>query len=216
MTRTCGIPFEHTEDNALQASVEQRTMIFDQSETIKQACAQITLGDLPRAGEIISQNYPFTPVTKSGRTYTPRQMTKVFMRDGFIDRYKGTRLVYPPALRVISKYLPEIFPFHKNGRMDLGHVAYWELFPTIDHVIPVSRAGIDAEENWVCCSMLTNGIKSNWTLEQLQWKLLSPGDLTDWDGMINWFVQQVKADESLLLDGYIKNWFGAAKEILNL
>ena len=56
--------------------------------------------------------------------------------------------------------------------MSEGHMAYWELFPTIDHILPVARGGLDSEENLVCCSMLTNSIKSNWTLEQLQWQLL--------------------------------------------
>jgi len=94
--------------------------------------------------------------------------------------------------------------------MSQGHIAYWELFPTIDHVTPVAMGGEDQESNWVCCSMLTNSIKSNWTLEQLQWELLPKGDLEDWDGMINWFVEQVKSDKKIIEQPYIKRWFNAA------
>lgn len=95
--------------------------------------------------------------------------------------------------------------------MTEGHIAYWEIFPTIDHIHPVTRGGADSEENWVCCSMLTNSIKSNWTLEQLQWELLPPGDIREWDGMMNWFVKQVDADSSLLQNPYLKTWYRAAR-----
>ena len=116
----------------------------------------------------------------------------------------GGRLIFPAVLRLLSHYLPLEFPYHKNGKMTEGHVAYWELFPTIDHVAPVARGGIDSEANWVCCSMLTNSIKSNWTLEQLQWRLLPAGELAEWDGMVGWFLQQVSADSVVLQNTYIK------------
>lgn len=134
-------------------------------------------------------------------------MTRIFVRDGFIDRYRGTRLVFPPTLRILSQYLPLEFPYHKNGKMTEGHLAYWELFPTIDHIQPVARGGLDSEVNRVCCSMLTNSIKSNWTLEQLQWELLPQGDINDWDGMMCWFLNQIDKDKSLLQIPYLKTWW---------
>jgi hypothetical protein len=111
-------------------------------------------------------------------------MTRIFLRDGFIDRYKGDKLVFPPALRLISYYFPDVFPYHKNGKMTEGHIDYWELFPTIDHVVPVARGGQDSPDNWICCSMLTNSIKSNWTLGELGWELLPPGKPEKWSGML--------------------------------
>jgi hypothetical protein len=131
-------------------------------------------------------------------------MTHVFARDGFIDRYRGGELVYPPVLRVISAYFPEEFPYHKNGRMDLGHMAYWEVFPTIDHVVPVARGGEDAEGNWVCCSMRTNQIKSNWTLDELGWSLSPPGEMAEWDGMMGWFIDHLDRHPSLLAVPYLR------------
>ena len=95
--------------------------------------------------------------------------------------------------------------------MTEGHLAYCELFPTIDHVKPVARGGLDSEQNWVCCSMLTNSIKSNWTLEDLQWELLPSGDIKEWDGMLGWFLKQVERDPALLQTSYLKTWWNAAK-----
>jgi hypothetical protein len=90
--------------------------------------------------------------------------------------------------------------------------AYWELLPTIDHIHPVAREGTDTEENWVSCSMLTNSVKSSWTLEQLGWKLLPPGDFRAWDGLLGWFVEQVEGDKTLLAEPYFKRWHSAALE----
>lgn len=190
-------------------------MKLERSGTIEKACRLITGKDFKGASQIIAAEYPFSPFQQSGRAYTPRVMTRIFARDGFMDRYRGTRLIFPPVLRLLSLYLPAEFPYHKNGKMSEGHLAYWEIFPTIDHIVPVARGGADSEANWVCCSMLTNSIKSNWTLEQLQWQLLPPGNLSEWDGMIGWFVQQVLADPGVLKNAYIKRWLGAAAELMN-
>lgn len=95
--------------------------------------------------------------------------------------------------------------------MSATHVAYWELTPTIDHVQPVSRGGADDLANWVCCSMLTNGVKANWTLEQLGWELLPPGDFHEWDGLLNWFVRQMNHHKSRRWSAYFRRWYAAAE-----
>ncbi|MFN8475849.1 MAG: HNH endonuclease domain-containing protein [Anaerolineae bacterium] len=136
-------------------------------------------------------------------------MTRVFFRDGFVDRYRGTRLVYPPVLRLLSSYVPEEFPFQEHWKMSETHIAYWELLPTIDHITPVARRGEDSETNAVCCSQLTNSAKSNWTLEELEWQLLPPGDLTQWDGMAGWFLRHVEAHPEVLKIRYVKQWYDA-------
>lgn len=188
-------------------------MKIEHNLIIEKVCNYIAVEDFRSAGSTINNEYPFVPLKNVGRSYTPREMTKTFLRDGFIDRYKGIKLVYPPVLRIISCYLPKEFPYHKNGKMNVGHMAYWDIFPTIDHLLPVARGGADIESNWMSCSMLTNSIKSNWTLEQLQWKILPAGDLQDWDGMISWFIKQTEKNSNLLNIPYIKTWYNAAKKI---
>lgn len=180
------------------------------SATIESVCQQIESGDLASAVRTITTDYPFSPAQKSKRKFNLPSIIGIFLRDGFIDRYRGTRLIFPPVLRLISHYLPDEFPYHKNGKMSEGHMAYWELFPTIDHIVPVARGGLDEEENLVCCSMLTNSIKSNWALEQLQWQLYPPGHVRDWDGMLQWFIHHVQAEPGLLTIPYIKRWHTAA------
>jgi hypothetical protein len=186
---------------------------MDNSIVLEEACALLEQGNSDLASWVIKTKYPFSPIKKSSRQYTPQQMIAIFSRDGFIDRYKGTRLIFPPALRLISHYLPQEFPYHKNGKMTEGHIAYWELFPTIDHIYPIARGGMDAPENWITCSMLTNSIKSNWTLEQLGWSVLPPADIHEWDGMLGWFINTTTTKNKQLLSvPYFKKWHSAAVE----
>jgi hypothetical protein len=104
----------------------------------------------------------------------------VFARDGFIDRYSGRRLVFPGTLRLPSRILPLEFLFHNNWKTDACHFAFYELFPTIDHLVPVSRGGADNESNWVSTSMIRNAAKSNFTVEELGWQTAPPGSLREW------------------------------------
>ena len=151
----------------------------------------------------------------SRRKATLTEATRVFLRDGFVDRYAGTRLVFPPVLRLISQTLPEEFPFHPNWKMSECHVAYWELSATVDHVVPVARGGRDDETNWVCTSMLRNGVKSNWTLDELGWDLLPSGDLEEWDGMLGWFLNFANSHKDILHHPYLRRWHVAALRVRN-
>ncbi|MCE5226999.1 MAG: HNH endonuclease [Porphyromonadaceae bacterium] len=182
------------------------------SEIIAQAFKALKAGVLPEAKAIISENYPFKPLEKEGRTYREHQKTKIFLRDGFVDRYSGERLVFPPVLRIMSSAMPEEFPFQKNWKMSECHLAYWQLLPTVDHIIPVSRGGADEESNWVCTSQLRNSAKSNWLLEELGWQLHKAGNLKDWEGLLAWFVEYVLENPETLANGYISSWYRAAKE----
>jgi len=183
-------------------------------QVIAQVCAHVTQTNMDAAAELLKQEYPFEPITKSSRQYTPKQMTKIFIRDGFIDRYRGNKLIFPPTLRILSHYFHNEFPYHKNGKMSEGHIAYWELFPTIDHVEPVARGGKDTQENWVCCSMLTNSIKANWRLADIGWQLLPCGDFASWDGMLHWYLDQYKKMPHLASQPYFKTWYNAAMQNL--
>ncbi len=130
-----------------------------------------------------------------------------FIRDGFIDRYSGKKLVNPGILKVLSHYMPETFPYHSHWKMEECHNAYWEFVPTVDHIYPVALGGADSMENWATTSMLHNSIKSSWTLEQLEWKLYDAGDYSQYDGLTELFIKLVRADEELLKDTYIKRWY---------
>ena len=55
--------------------------------------------------------------------------------------------------------------------------------------------------------MLHNSVKSNWTLEQLNWKLYPAGDINEYDGLTDLFVRLTENDLELFDDSYIKRWY---------
>jgi hypothetical protein len=185
----------------------------DKPAILAEVCAALASDRPIEAGSILGNRYPFVPLASVGRRYSIRQMFTVFMRDGFIDRYSGMRLVCPATLRLISKRLPEQFPFHRNWRFDLCHFAFWELSPTIDHVVPVARGGADNESNWATTSMVRNSAKSAFTLDELGWSLHPRGDANEWDGLTGWFLSQAKADQNILTDLYFRDWYSAANQV---
>lgn len=137
----------------------------------------------------------------------------VFLRDGFIDRYTGERLLFPGTLRLLNRLLPEDFPCDDKARLSVTHQAFWELFPSLDHIVPVSRGGPDTEDNWVTTSMSRNAAKGLWTLEELGWRLLPPGD-SQWDGLTGWCMEHVRTRPTLLKDdAYLRSWYTAAVRV---
>ena len=183
----------------------------DKSRTIAAVCAELGKGELDRASSLLKRDYPFAPDPIIQRKYGPLQATSVFVRDGFIDRYTGKRLIFPPVLRVLSAELPTDFPYHANWKTDVTHPAFWEVGATIDHLVPVTRGGADDESNWVTTSMARNSAKLNWTLSELGWTLHSPGNFKEWDGLLGWFLQHTAERPLLVASTSMRQWLSAAK-----
>lgn len=169
---------------------------------------------------IVNEKYPFiAPISKGNqvkaRRYTPVQMTKVFLRDGFIDRYSGEKLLFPGIFRILLTELPNEFPAHPNWKMTETHMVYWELFPTIDHIHPVAKGGTDDTDNLITTSMLKNMAKSNFTLDEIGWSIKEQGNLSDWDGLTSVFLDILNVKPELREIQYIRTWEKALRSALN-
>ena len=173
---------------------------------LSRVCEAIGEGQPIRAAELLDSELPFQPLTANLRRYSPIQLMTLFVRDGFIDRYSGQRLVFPGALRLLSHLLPAQFPFHTNWKTNSCQLAFYELFPTIDHLVPISRGGEDEAHNWVCTSMLKNAAKANFTIEELGWRLHPIGNLEAWDGLTVWFLRQYRERQESHAIGYLRRW----------
>ena len=184
------------------------------SEVIAKVCTALAAGDAAAASAIARSEYPFIPVERARRRYSVYESLLVFWRDGFVDRFSGTRLVFPGTLRLLSLSLPDEFPYHSAWKMSECHAMYWELFPTIDHVMPLARGGRDEPSNTVTTSMLRNGAKANWTLAELGWEVFSPGDPAEWDGLVAWFLRMVEREPAQLSDRYLREWHRAAIHLM--
>ena len=186
----------------------------DKSSIISSIVSLLLDDNEASAKAIINQEYPHTQVEIDKRTYTMAQKMNQFLRDGFIDRYSGQKLLNPGILKIISHYFPDDFPYHPHWKMTETHIAYWELTPTIDHIHPIAMGGEDDESNWVTTSMKNNSIKSNYTLDELQWKLYPRGETSEWDGLTSVFLKLVEKDGELLKDHYIRSWYNVSKTCL--
>jgi 5-methylcytosine-specific restriction endonuclease McrA len=189
-------------------------MTKEKGQIIKEICSALSAGNETSAKEIARRDYPFQYQNRSKRKITDFDRTRIFIRDGFIDRYSGQQLIYPGTIMLLAHIMPDVFPYHANWKMSVSHIMFWELWPTIDHVYPIARGGSDDESNWVCTSMIKNSAKSTWTLEELGWQMLPPGDFDKWDGLIHWFVEFVSINQEVLTNKYVSGWYKTAKRCL--
>ena len=183
---------------------------MDKVDAISAVCTKLAADALDDAASILRRDFPFAPEPITRRQYGPLESTRIFLRDGFVDRYTGERLIYPPVFRILSFVLPEEFPFHPAWRADATHPAYWQLGATLDHVVPVSRGGADEPANWVTTSVAHQGTRNDATLEELGWSLVPPGDAAAWDGMLGWFMQYTEAHPASLAYASVRQWHRAA------
>jgi hypothetical protein len=177
-------------------------------------CEALVSNKLNKARAIIAKELPYQPPKKLKRYFSEYKATEIFLRDGFIDRYSGNKLVFPPVLRLISEIFPEAFPFQTHWKLSECHIAYWHLSATLDHIIPTARSGDDSDDNLVTTSMLKNITKSIWLLEELGWELFPPGKMTEWDGLTRWFRDYVTKNPEYLKLSYIVKWHKALEQVL--
>ena len=164
--------------------------------------------------DIISSSYPHNPVNINKRAFSLSEKMTQFIKDGFIDRYTGEKLVNPGILKVISFYFPDKFPYHPHGKMSHSHIAYWELIPSIDHIFPVARGGNNDPDNWITTSMKNNLIKNNYTIEEINWKIHPKGNIEEWDGLTNTLIKIVENNTALQADNYINQWYKISKKLI--
>jgi hypothetical protein len=162
----------------------------------------------------LQREYPFSPALATKRRFRPLDYVRTFARDGFVDRYSGDRLVFLPALRLLSAALVEAFPFHANWKSSVTHPAYWEIGATIDHVLPVIKGGADEPDNWVTTSMARNSAKMNWTLAELGWQLHPPGTFAEWDGLLRWCLTYANNHPEFVTDPGLRRWIQAGSRML--
>jgi hypothetical protein len=183
----------------------------DRAATIAAIGEALALGSRAEARTLVRQRYPFEGRAAVRRKYTKLDALRVFHRDGFIDRYSGARLVFPGTLRLLSIEMPRDFPYHPNWKLEATHPAYWQLYPTLDHVVAVAHGGPDDESNWVTTSMLHDSAKAHWPLAELAWELHPPGDPRVWDGLTGWFLDRVRSRPRLLTRSPLREWARAAR-----
>lgn len=188
---------------------------MDKALLIKNICGLLLNDKRQDCIDFAEENYPFINNLIQKRQYSKHQMCNVFLRDGFIDRYSGDKLIFPGLIKILTLEFSDVFKYHRNWKMSETHMIYWDLFPTIDHLIPVSRGGQDNDSNWITTSMIRNSAKSNWTVEEIGWKLLDKGQLDTWDGLVSYFIDLTDKNPDYEKDNNVKEWKVALLKAMN-
>jgi hypothetical protein len=187
----------------------------DRAETIAEVCEHLSLDAREKAKSVLAKGYPFKSQPVAKPRHAPTPSTRVFVLDGFVDRYFGDRLVFPGVLRLISIALKDDFPFQSSWKATETHPAYWEVGATIDHLIPVSLGGLDDESNWRTTSMVHNFAKMNFCLKDLGWKERPRGDPNEWDGLLRWFLRYAAEHPEHVAKGSLRQWHLAAQRAVD-
>ena len=90
---------------------------------IAETCVALSEGNFDKGREIISEKYPHKKPLKPRKSFTKKEQLKIFLRDGFIDRYSGDPLIFPGVLCILSCLVSDVFPYHAHGNMAKCHQA---------------------------------------------------------------------------------------------
>ena len=183
------------------------------SEIISHICGDLSAGKRSAAAQTARAEFPWARKMLAKRSYGRLAATQIFCRDEFIDRYFGSRLIYPGALLLLGHLLPDEFPMHPTWKVSESHEIYWELWPAVDHMVPLSRGGSGDADNLVSTSTLHNNAKGHWLPEELGWKLYPPGNIDEWDGLLSWFIKYADQNQGVLEKTMIRSRYQAAKRI---
>jgi len=184
---------------------------MEPASSINQVCELLAGGDLDAAAHLLKTEYPPALPQTFRSTWTAARCMRVYLRDGFTDRYSGAPLVFPGTLRAISLLLPKEFPYQTNWKQSETHPAFWELSPTIDHIRPLARGGSDEDSNVVTTSMVRNAAKANWTLEELGWPAERAPVVANWDGLLAPFFRMYERFEAVRSNPRTKEWYRVAR-----
>lgn len=183
------------------------------AEILADVCQMLATDKLDAAKEMLRTRYPFESLSNKRGTPGRARSVQIFRRDGFLDRYSGHRLVFPGTLLVMAKLMPEEFPAHANWKTEGTHFAFYELWPVIDHVRPITRGGTNVDDNFATTSAVRNSAKAHFTLEELGWTLLPAAPDSEWDGLTAWFGDMTVQRPELLTDPAIAKWRDALKVV---
>ena len=85
----------------------------NKASIVEEVTAALDGGNSSEATNIAKRNYPWTAVEAPKRKMTQKRALSVFMKDGFIDRYSGSKLIFPGTLLVLGQRIS----LHINGAM---------------------------------------------------------------------------------------------------
>ena len=124
---------------------------------------------------------------------------EVFEKYHYTCAYCNRKTIDLEVLKVISRTMPDVFPYHKNWKFSESHILYWIYSTSLDHIFPLALGGKNDPSNMVASCYLCNDAKSDITLEDLGWELCTTiENSNNWSGLTEYLPQLNNA----LKEGY--------------
>lgn len=144
------------------------------------------------------------------------QESRVFVRDGFIDRYTGQQLLYPGALLLLQQLRPEFLQrMQEQPDQRTSCTKQDELMPKVDRIVPLHLGGRDDDQNWITTSVRRYIMRGIHTPEKLGWEVHPPGSLRKWDGLMEWFLQMMESNTNRAIDrsdAQLQKWYRVGRD----
>lgn len=195
-----------------------------QVEGLLQVLSTGSVSSTAEAKSLAMQIKPaFEPRERAKRKGISRgTVMQVFLRDGFVDQYTGERLIFPGTLLLLGKLLPEPFATPKDSagwRVAECHWIYWRLWPTVEHLDPVSRGGHNDDlDRLITTSQMVNSARGPWAPDEVPEKIrieridAEAARARRWDGTLRWFLTHANRwQEHLEGDATLRGWHQSAK-----
>lgn len=144
------------------------------------------------------------------------RQVRVFVRDGFIDRYSGEQLMYPGSLLLLRQLRPKFFQEMCAGTVSSGsYLKVDELTPQVDLMVPKHLGGFDDDENnWITTSVRRAAARGSRPSYELGWAVHPQGNMHVWDGLMSWFIQMMESNKEPGFnpdDTDLQKWYRVAR-----
>jgi hypothetical protein len=168
----------------LRGETKQAQQFFNDHEDIRYKKGDKVPQHYKQKGQLVQT---FSVEKKTHPNVNERDKFMTFRKDHYHCSYTGIKLINHPLIELLSYILPEHFPYNNPPHgSDAGikntHLLVWVLWPSVDHILPVSRGGLNHPENYTTSNSKFNMFKNNFRNEELGLQCREPEDKT-WNGL---------------------------------
>jgi hypothetical protein len=175
---------QEAEKKLLEQDLETAARVFEENPVIRNRKGDQVPQDYLQLGKLIKPEFG---AKKTAPNVRERDKFEVFRRDHYQCRYTGIKLITHPMLELLSYLLPSHFPYdNPPSGSDKGskntHLLVWVLWPSVDHIIPVSQGGLNEMSNYTTANSKFNMFNGNILNEHLGLEFLDAAD-KNWKGL---------------------------------
>jgi 5-methylcytosine-specific restriction endonuclease McrA len=133
-----------------------------------------------------------TPTRRTSVRATDQR--EVFLRDRYTCRYRhcGRKVIDLRVLKLLSKALPDILPYHPNWKPLEDHIVYWTFSASLEHMVPFPEGGSSSTPNLITACYQCNDLKNRLPISIICWEVAERAG-SGWDGLVSRIAELKRA-----------------------